>query len=89
MTPSGTIYRSGGSLAAPTVTHPATGIYCIVGAGWGDQGGPFSANLIGSSGDAGSIVVRPVLISQEAPATAPASYMAVSTYNSAGTATDR
>ena len=87
VTPSGTIYRSGGSLAVPTVTHPATGVYCIVGDGWGDQGGPFAATLIGSTSDAGSVVVNPYFWGSACNGTG--YYMAVHTYNNAGTATDR
>jgi hypothetical protein len=87
VTPGGTIYRSGGSLAAPTVTHPATGVYCIVGDGWADQGGPFSANLIGATSDAGSIVVNPYFWGSACNGTG--YYMAVHTYNNAGAATDR
>jgi hypothetical protein len=87
VSPSGSIYRSGGSLAAPTVTHPATGVYCIVGTGWGDQGGPFAASLIGSTSDAGSIVVNPYFWGSACNGTG--YYMAVHTYNNAGTATDR
>lgn len=87
VTPSGTIYRSGGALAAPTVTHPATGVYCIVGDGWGDQGGPFAATLIGATSDAGSVVVNPYFWGSACNGTG--YYMAVHTYNNAGAATDR
>lgn len=87
VTSTGSVYRSGGSLAVPTVTHPATGIYCIVGTGWGDQGGPFAANLIGATNDAGSIVVNPYFWGSACNGTG--YYMAVHTYNSAGAPADR
>ena len=67
------------------MTHPATGVYCIVGDGWGDQGGPFAATLIGSTGDAGSVVVNPYFLA------GPAWRAGCSwpcTPNSTGTATD-
>ena len=83
----GTIYRSGGALAAPTVTHPATGVYCIVGDGWVDQGGAFSATLIGSTNDAGSVVVNPYFWGSACNGSG--YFMAVHTYNNAGAATDR
>lgn len=53
----GTIYTSGGSLAAPTVTHIATGTYCIGGPGWVGQGAPYSLTRIGD--DAGYIDLNP------------------------------
>lgn len=84
--PNGTIYRSGGSLAPPTVTHPATGVYCIVGEGWAEQGGAFSAALIGS-GDGGSVAVNPYFWGSACNGTG--FYMAVHTFNAAGAAADR
>src|SRR4051812_23424084 len=45
----GTVYSFGGRLGAPTVTHPATGIYCIKGNGWAGQGVPYSLTKIDSA----------------------------------------
>src|SRR5689334_13362844 len=58
MSSSGSIYPSGGTLTAPTVTHPSTGLYCITGTGWVQQGGPYSLSLI-NSGSGGQVTLNP------------------------------
>jgi hypothetical protein len=83
--PTGAIYTNGGALAAPTVTHPATGVYCISGTGWPQQGGPYSVTLV-NAGDPGMIAVNPYFWGSVCN---PVGYfVAVHTFNSAGTAAD-
>jgi hypothetical protein len=82
---SGTIYTSGGSLGAPTVTHPSTGLYCITGTGWVQQGGPYSLSLI-NSGSGGQVTLNPYFWGSGCNA---AGYnITVSTFNASGTLTD-
>ena len=81
----GTIYTSGGSLAAPTVTHPSTGLYCITGTGWVQQGGPYAVTPV-NSGQGGQATINPYFWGSGCNG---AGYnITVSTFNASGTLTN-
>jgi len=78
----GTIYSRGGELAAPTITHPSTGLYCITGTGWVQQGGPYSVVPI-NSGQGAQATVNPYFWGSGCNA---AGYnITVSVFNASGT----
>jgi hypothetical protein len=81
----GTIWSHGGQLAAPTITHPATGIYCVTGSNWVQQGGPYSANIV-NSGNPGQIAINPYFWGSTCNPTG--YFIAVHTFSGSGTAQD-
>ena len=81
----GTTYSHGGTLDAPTITHPATGVYCITGTGWVQQGGPYSVTLV-NSGSGGEVALNPYFWGSVCNPTG--YFVAVHTFNSTGVATD-
>ena len=83
--PDGTIYSHGGQLAAPTVTNPAAGVYCLTGTEWVSQGGPYAVTLLTASAG-GHVTVNPYFWGSSCNS---AGYnITVSTFDSAGTATN-
>lgn len=79
----GTVFNFGGQLGAPTVTHPATGIYCIKGNGWESQG-PYSLTKIDSN--PGWLTLNPEFFGSLCNSVYPA--ITVYSMNSSGTLTD-
>lgn len=81
----GSIYVFGGQLGAPSVTHPATGIYCIKGNGWEGQGVPYSLTKIDSD-PGGWMTLNPEFFGSACNPVYPA--ITVYSMNSSGVLTD-
>ena len=79
----GTIFNFGGQLGAPTVTHPATGVYCLKGNNWESQG-PYSLTKIDNN--PGWLTLDPEFFGSECNPVYPA--ITVYSMNSSGARAD-
>ena len=82
----GSIWDHGGQLGAPTISHPATGVYCITGTGWVQEGGPYSFGIVNAEGPA-LIAINPDFWG--GPCNSLGDNIEIDTYNATGTAKDQ
>jgi len=72
-------------LATPTVTHPVTGVYCVIGDGWARPVGPYAVTIF-NAGQGGHATVNPGFWANGACPQGNA--VTVSTFNAAGALAD-